>query len=44
MMKIINIDELNITLRDCVKTGRDKQILITENGLPVAALSLVVDC
>jgi prevent-host-death family protein len=42
-MKTVSIDDLNITLSDYVKTSQDELILITKNGRPVAALSLVVD-
>ncbi|NJK76627.1 MAG: type II toxin-antitoxin system Phd/YefM family antitoxin [Microcoleus sp. SU_5_6] len=42
-MKTVSIDELNIALSEYVKTSQDELILITKNGLPVAALSLVVD-
>lgn len=42
-MKTVSIDELNIALSEYVKTSQDELILITKNGRPVAALSLVVD-
>ncbi len=42
-LKIVPIAEMKAHLDDYLKQSQGEQILITENGQPVAAITLIVD-
>ena len=42
-MKTVSIDEIKEHFSDYLQQSQDEPILITENGRPIAAITIVVD-
>ncbi|CBN55668.1 MULTISPECIES: type II toxin-antitoxin system Phd/YefM family antitoxin [Kamptonema] len=42
-MKTVSLDEINANFNNYLKATQGESILITDNGQPVAAITLVVD-